>query len=43
MDIYNENLIFHGAAEEFTMKTHCSHLRDKIIAKVHGLCDTNDG
>ena len=35
-DMYNEKLIFHGAAEEFTKKTHCTHLREKIITKYLG-------
>lgn len=42
-DIYNEKLILHGAGEEFTTKTHCTHLREKIMMEVPGLCDAKDG
>ena len=42
-DIYNEKQVHHGASKEFTKKTHCTHLREKIMMEVPGLCDARDG
>ena len=42
-DIYSAKLVYHGASKEFTKKTHCTHLRKKIMMEVPGLCDARDG
>ena len=42
-DIYNEKQVHHGASKEFTKKTHCTHLREKIMMEVPGRCDARDG
>ena len=42
-DMYNSRLVHHGADEEFTKRTHCTHLRERIMEAVPGLRESKDG
>ena len=42
-DMYNQHLMFYGASEEFTEKTQCTRIREKIMVRVPGQCKANDG
>ena len=41
--MYNKCLLHHGADEEFTKRTHCTHLRERIMEEVPGLRESRDG
>ena len=42
-DMYNKCLVRHSADEEFTKRTHCTHLWERIMEEVPGLRESRDG
>ena len=41
--MYNNQLIMHGASPELTKNTHCTRLKEKILDRIPGLCETKKG
>ena len=43
VEMYNNQLIIHGAPPELTKNTHCTRLKEKILDRIPGLCETKKG